>query len=119
MNPDRKYWGQVLEGARKLPGLEVGTAYGTPALRVRGRLFARLREDGETLVVRTNLFARHYLLESDPEAYHLTDHYRDHPYVLVRLPRISREQLEERLEEAWRLAAPKRLARELDGSQDR
>lgn len=39
---------------RTLPGTEEGTSYGTPALKVGGTLFTRLREDGETLVVRTS-----------------------------------------------------------------
>ena len=39
--------------AKRLPGAEVATSYGTPALKVKGKLFARLKEDGETLVLRT------------------------------------------------------------------
>jgi hypothetical protein len=118
MSTENQNWQRVLETARLLPETEVGTSYGTPALRVRGRHFARLREDGETLVIKTNLFARHFLLESHPEVYYLTDHYRDYPYVLARLARISTEQLEERLEEAWRLAAPKRLVKTFDAAME-
>ena len=36
-----------------------------------------------------------------PERFYLTDHYRDYPYVLVRLPQIGRKRLREVLEEAW------------------
>lgn len=33
-------------------GVEEGTSYGTPALKVRRKMLARLREDGDTLVVK-------------------------------------------------------------------
>jgi hypothetical protein len=34
--------------ALNLPGVEEGTSYGTAALKVKGKLFVRLKEDGET-----------------------------------------------------------------------
>jgi hypothetical protein len=34
--------------ALRLPGVEESISYGTAALKVRGRLFVRLKEDGET-----------------------------------------------------------------------
>jgi hypothetical protein len=40
--------------ALALPDVEEGTAYGTPAWRVRKKLFARLREDQETVAVRVD-----------------------------------------------------------------
>src|SRR5690242_13986445 len=95
-------WETVLEMARRLPEMEEGTCYGTPALRVKGRFVARLKEDGETLVVKVNIFERPFLIEADPEVYFITDHYRDYPSVLVRLPRVQPAQLAERLEESWR-----------------
>jgi hypothetical protein len=109
-----EYWHTVLELARGLPEVEEGTSYGTPALRVKGRFFARLREDGETLVVKMNIFERPYLVEADPEAFFITDHYRGYPSVLVRLPAVRPAQLAERLEDAWRIAAPKRLVAAFD-----
>jgi hypothetical protein len=50
------------ELALALPGVEEGTSYGTPALKAGRKLMARLREDGETLVVRIDLVARDLLL---------------------------------------------------------
>ena len=43
----------VATAACKLPEVEISKSYGTPALKVRGKLLARLHEDGETLVLRT------------------------------------------------------------------
>ena len=96
--------------ALALPEVEEGPCYGTPGFRVRGKLFARIWEDGETLVLKIDLDARELLLAADPEAFFLTDHYRGYPYVLVRLSAVEPGQLHELLEDAWRISAPKRLA---------
>jgi hypothetical protein len=100
--------------ARDFPGVEDGTSYGTPALKVRGALLARLREDGETLVLKTTFVDRELLIRANPDAYFFTDHYRDYPWVLVRLSRIRPAELRERIEEAWRRVAPKRLIATFD-----
>jgi hypothetical protein len=107
--PSGLTFAEVRALASALPGVEEGTSYRTPALKVAGKLLARLREDGETLVVRVEPDARELLLQGDPEAFFLTDHYAGHPWVLVRLPCVDRTALAALLEEAWRLVAPKRL----------
>jgi hypothetical protein len=99
----------VRELALGLPQVEEGPCYGTPAFRVQGKLLARLREDGETLVVHVNPYERDSLMARAPETYFITDHYRNYPMVLVRLPAVDATELQERLEEAWVLRAPRRL----------
>ncbi|MEP7010642.1 MAG: MmcQ/YjbR family DNA-binding protein [Acidobacteriota bacterium] len=107
-----------LETARRfllaLPGVEEGPCYGTPGFRVKGKLLARVWEDGETLVVKLDFDRKELLLAAEPEVYFTTDHYRGYPSVLVRLPRIAPETLRELLEDAWRIAAPKRLVEAFD-----
>ncbi|PYQ65355.1 MAG: hypothetical protein DMF53_05705 [Acidobacteria bacterium] len=63
----------VREIALALPGVEEGPCYGTPGLRVRGRLFARLWEDGETLVLKVGFDAREMLMAANPETFYITD----------------------------------------------
>jgi hypothetical protein len=104
----------VREIALALPGVEEGPSYGTPGLRVRGKLFARLWEDGETLVLKIGFDAREMLMKAEPETFFITDHYAGYPCVLVRLPKIRREQIEPLIEEAWQLNAPKRLVAEYE-----
>jgi hypothetical protein len=102
-------WSTVCKLAMKLPGVEQGTSYGTPALRVRKKFLARLKEDGETMAIKIDFADRDVLLELDPTAFYLTDHYRPYPAVLVRLKRVRRDMLERLLEQAWRQQAPKSL----------
>ncbi len=102
-------WSALCRLAKKLPGVEEGSSYGTPALRVRKKLLARLKEDGMTVALRVDVLERDLLLESDSKAFLLTDHYRPYPFVLVRLEHVPLDVVEELLEQAWRSEAPKRL----------
>lgn len=105
---------RVRDAAAGLPGVEQGTSYGTPALKVRGKMFVRMKEDGETLVVMCPLDEKAMLMEMDPKVYFETDHYKGWPAVLMRLKRISTRKLQHRLEQAWRLKAPKTLIAEFE-----
>jgi hypothetical protein len=109
---------EVRAMAMALPGAEEGTSYGTPAFRVRKKFFVRLKEDGESIVLRINPFERGYLLEAEPDAFYITDHYRDYPAVLARLAALTPERLRGRIEDSWRLMAPKRLVDEHDRQTD-
>lgn len=101
----------VREIALALPGVEEGTAYGTPAFRIRGKFFLRLREDGESLAVKISFDERELLMRADPEAFFLTDHYRGYPAILIRMSAITRSALAEVLEQAWAGIAPAKLVR--------
>jgi hypothetical protein len=90
------------------------TSYGTAALKVRGKLLARLHQSGDCFVLRADLLDREILMQSDPEVFFITDHYRDHPWVLVRLTSVEPSTLSELLERAWRLVAPKTLVMKYD-----
>jgi hypothetical protein len=101
-------WDDVVALACALPEVEVGAAYGTPALRVRGKFLGRLREDGETLVIRCDIDERPLLVEKHDELF-VTPHYEDYPMVLVALPAADRELVRELVEDAWAERAPKRV----------
>jgi len=93
-----------------LPGVEVSTSYGTPALKVNKKLLARMKEDGETLVVPTgSIDEKEFLIATEAEVYYQTPHYSSSEYVLVRLPIVTDARLREMLEAAWRRRAPKKL----------
>jgi hypothetical protein len=66
-----------------LPGVEESTAYGSPALKVRGKLLAcvpahRSAEPG-SLAVRVGFDDRAELLAADPDVYYVTDHFSTTP----------------------------------------
>jgi hypothetical protein len=105
--------------ALALPDVEDGTSYGTAALKVKKKLFIRLKEDGETIVLSTDPLSREYLLRDEPRIFFITDHYRDYPWVLVRLNAVSHARLEQLVEDAWRRVAPRALVARYDADRAR
>lgn len=105
-------WETVREIALGFPEVEE-TTEGRPALRVRGKLFAWMarERDGGGLAVRVDRDEKHLLLGSRPDVYFASPHYDGYPGVQIRLELIDREALVERLEDAWLIQAPKRLAK--------
>ena len=99
---------EALARARKLAEVERSTNYGTPALKVSGKSFVRLK-DSDTLVLMCPAEQKALLMEMSPDIYFETDHYVGWPAVLIRLSVIADEELSLRLEDAWREKAPKRL----------
>jgi hypothetical protein len=96
---------EVRKMALALDGVEEGTSYGTAAFKASGKLIARLREDGDSLVVGTTFEERDEMMSADPETYYITDHYLNYPWVLVRLSRVHPDALLDLLERARRLVA--------------
>jgi hypothetical protein len=105
---------QVRTIALSFPGVEDGTSYGTPALRVRGKLLARVHQSIDCLVLRADFLDRQILIQSAPTAFFITDHYRDYPWVLMRYSAVEGRELPALIERAWRLVAPRTLVKNYD-----
>ena len=89
-----------------LPGVDESTAYGQPALKIRGKLLAcipanRSAEPG-SLVVRVDFDDRAELLAAAPDVYYVTDHYVDHNTVLVRRRHVTPDVLRDLLGMAYK-----------------
>ncbi|MFN8223716.1 MAG: MmcQ/YjbR family DNA-binding protein [Gaiellales bacterium] len=110
-------WEDVVCVGLELPGVEVGSAYGTPALRFKKEFMCRLREDGETLAIRCDLDERPFLLEAHDELF-VTPHYEAWPMVLVALPHADAGLVRELVEDAWVLKAPKKLVAQVLGDRE-
>ncbi|HET6178296.1 MAG TPA: MmcQ/YjbR family DNA-binding protein [Candidatus Sulfotelmatobacter sp.] len=89
-----------------LPNVAEGTSYGTPALKVNGKLFVRLHQDLDKFVLAMPLERREELMAEDPETYFITDHYRDYPWILVSLAKVHPDALLDLLRIAHRTASP-------------
>ena len=93
--------------ALELPGAVTATSYGTPAFKVNKKMFARLKEDGKTLVVYTG--ERTKWMEQEPGTFFITDHYKDYPLMLIDLARVKKRDLKQLLLASWQLRASKSL----------
>lgn len=96
----------VREIAMTFEGVQESTTYGAPSFKVRGKLMAcpaiNKSTEPNSLGVFVGFDQRDELLTADPNVYYLTDHYVDHPVVLVRLSPIRRDSLQGLLQMAWR-----------------
>ena len=102
----------VVRIASPLPGVEVGTSYGTPAPRVGKTLMCRMWADGETMVLKPiEEIEQQFLRDTQPEVFYLTPHYEGWPTLLVHLSRTDEGQMRELIEQCWeRLATRKFLS---------
>ncbi|MDQ3145345.1 MAG: MmcQ/YjbR family DNA-binding protein [Actinomycetota bacterium] len=101
--------------ALSLPETSEKPSYGTPGFRVKDRLFARVQEEGDVLVVWCEgLGEKEALVASEPAKFFTTPHYDGHPTVLVRFAAVDVVELRELLIDSWRHRAPKRLRAAFD-----
>ena len=93
----------------RLPGVEEGTMYGAPALKLGKKWIAciashKSAEPG-TLVVWTSFEQRDALIEEAPETYYVKEHYQAYPVVLIRLSNASPDAMRDLLGAAHRLVS--------------
>lgn len=117
-------WEDVQRIALALPEADERVSREKRQWRVKDKLFVwerplRAKEitelgdaapDGPVLGARVeHLGAKEALLADDPSVYFTTSHFEGYAAVLVRLDRISVDDLDEVVTEAWLARAPKRL----------
>jgi hypothetical protein len=97
--------------ARTLPDVEVTTAWGQPAVKVRGKMFVCIAShksaEPNTLVVMMDFADRDALVDDDPGTYYLKEHYVNYPCVLVRLSRVRADALRDLVTGAHRFVSAK------------
>ena len=108
----------VRELALALPATTEKPSYGQPGFRVKDKLFARLHQDGESLLVWVDRDERAMLAESEPEKFFWTPHYEGHDVVQVRLAAVDRKELSELLAGSWQRRAPRSLLNQLPCDPD-
>jgi hypothetical protein len=117
-SPVKPTFATVRRIGRALPDVEDSTAYGSPALKLRGRLMACIptnrAAEKDSLVVCIDFAQRDELLAAEPDVYYLKEHYVNYPCLLVRLKRIHPDALSDLIGMAWQFAnakAPRRRAK--------
>nr|WP_295107407.1 MmcQ/YjbR family DNA-binding protein [uncultured Caulobacter sp.] len=63
------------------------------------------------VAIRCTMETKELLLEVGPERFFTDDHYRGYPAVLVRLSQIEADELAGLLRQAWKIVAPKAIAK--------
>ena len=108
---------RVVEIARRFPGVEESRSYGTPAIKVKRKLLARLRSEAEGgLAIVCDFMEREMLMQAAPETFYITDHYADWPMVLINLETLRWDAMPDILERAWRSIATPTLIKQYEAS---
>jgi hypothetical protein len=111
-------WDDVVEIGERFPGVEVSSSYGRPALKVAGKFMCAVRENPDAFVFRVlDVPDQQALVQGEPDVFFTTPHYDGWPYVLVRLDTVTLEQLEEMIEDAWRIRASKKLVAQYESAR--
>jgi hypothetical protein len=101
--------------ALSFPEAHEKPSYGSPAIFIAKKFFTRLRaQDNSVVFIVADIPTRDMMLELDPKTYFITDHYKDYPSVLVRMERITPDELKLMLERRWRAIAPKKLIKAIE-----
>src|ERR1700742_3799558 len=101
--------------ALSFPETAEGVSYTHPAYLAFGKFFTRYsKEDNSFVLSGAGMEYRDMLLEMDPKTYFITDPYKSVPGVLVRLERVTPDEVRTMLDGRWRVMAPKKLLREMD-----
>mgnify|MGYP001817538785 CR=1 FL=1 len=117
-------WDDVVRIGLALPEVVVDDWYGTPALKVRTKGFARMWSDREhsrdgvdratpVLVVMCDVEEKDALMASHHALFE-TPHYKGHGAMLIRLDQVDDDDLAGFLEDAWCQKAPKTLIEQLE-----
>ena len=113
--PKSASFSRVQKHGVKLPGVEVSTYFGTPALKLDGQMIACMAShksaEPNTLVVRVDFLERDLRVANEPDVYYLKPHYVNYPCVLTRLSKLSDAALKDLLESGYRYVAKKKTAR--------
>ena len=95
-------WAEVQAFALTLPGVEAGTSYGKPAMKMRGKMIvATTAPSRDSFVLAVTLPEKELLLETDSGSFWQTDHYHGWPAILVRYGSGAGERIARLITRAW------------------
>lgn len=102
-------WEEAVAFALTLPGAELSTSYGKPAVKVNGRPFLYTgHEATSSFGIAIDLDTVEILKETDPETFWQSKHYEGWPAVLIRFDSRDPERVRAMIERshAWTAAKP-------------
>src|SRR2546425_7082504 len=95
--------------ASALAGVEESTTYGTPSLKIDGRLLACIAinksAEPNTLGLAIDFDQRDALIAEAPDTYYTTHHYVNHPFVLIRLSEVQPGALRDLIHAGWKFVS--------------
>jgi hypothetical protein len=94
-------WDEAAAFACSLPDVAMEKWWGTPCPKVNGKGFMSPGREPDSFALMVSQAEKQILLETEPETFWQTDHYRNYPMLLVRYGTASRERVELYIRRAW------------------
>ena len=102
-------WDEAVAFALALPGTARSTSSGRPAVKVNGKAFLYPGREKGSFAAASPLGEKELLIETDPDTFWESDHYRGWPAVLVRYDSADPERVRQVITRAWWDKAPRAL----------
>ncbi|HXR94346.1 MAG TPA: hypothetical protein VN718_00610 [Rhizomicrobium sp.] len=84
--------------ALSFEGATEGPYFGKPAIFVAEKFLTRVHHKEEAMVLAIgSMEMRDVMLEAEPKLFYITDHYKNFPYLLARLSKLTKETLKDLL----------------------
>ncbi len=77
-------WDRIVAHALSLPGTELSTSYGQPAVKANGRALVSPGREAGSFCLHIDKDSKEMLMETDPGTFWQTPHYEGWPALLVR-----------------------------------
>ncbi|WP_326524711.1 MmcQ/YjbR family DNA-binding protein [Sphingomonas sp.] len=94
-------WDAVVAFACALPDVTMESFYGTPCPKVNGKAFVSPGREAGSFHVMSSHDEKAILLETDPDIFWQTDHYRNWPGLLVRYGAADPDRVKNVIRRAW------------------
>ena len=82
--------------AFSIPGTEERLWFNQPSVFLHDRFLTKVHDKEEAMTLQvSSLEMRDMMLEAEPELFYITDHYKNFPFVLIRLSALTKTVLKE------------------------
>jgi len=84
--------------ALSFEGTSEGPYFGKPAIFAAEKFLTRVHHKEDAMVLAIgSMEMRDVMLEAEPKLFYITDHYKNFPYLLARLSKLTKETLKDLL----------------------
>ncbi len=111
-------WDDVVRLGLALPETAEGSYHGMPSLKTRGKDLTHLYAEHNSITIKLgSIDERDALLDLEPDIYHIEDHFKGWPYLMLRLDRADADLLMAHLINMWKGRVTKKMIKEFEVAQ--
>ncbi|MBV1881143.1 MAG: MmcQ/YjbR family DNA-binding protein [Pseudomonadales bacterium] len=105
-------WNKISKLSLGFPETEEHNHLGTPAIRVKGKIFVqRSADDNESILVKLSKPTQSSLIEEDEEVFSAPSHWGKFGWTNIKFSKVKESNMSNIIEESWITVAPKSLSK--------